>query len=140
MLTIFAYAVLGVLGFAHAYFEAQVKGEQMRKETSELKLLMKTDKNPMDEGHDGHDFGETRWADSNWVFASRAIQKISPRTEDLNELNTLILYTDFTSGNLADMGKFDTTERNWWESLLVCSIWIGIFLGLACLWFTYKDY
>jgi hypothetical protein len=38
------------------------------------------------------------------------------------------------------MGKFDTGERNWWVSLLVSVTWIAIFLALAALWFTFKDY
>ena len=60
------------------------------------------------------------------------------RTSDLEQMNDMIVYTDFMTGNLADMSKFDTSKRNWWESLLVSLIWIALFLGLASLWFTIK--
>ena len=42
-----------------------------------------------------------------------------PRTTDLSKLDDMIVYTAFMTGNLEDMQKFDTSDRNWWESLLV---------------------
>jgi uncharacterized membrane protein YdfJ with MMPL/SSD domain len=68
------------------------------------------------------------------------IHAIIPRTSDLEQMSDIIVYTDFMTGNLADINKFDTSQRNWWESLLVSLVWIAIFLGLAALWFTFKDY
>lgn len=83
---------------------------------------------------------DARWT-GGWTFTIiKVIHAVSPRTEDLNELNDLIVYTDFMTGNLGDMGKFDNSKRNWWESLSVSGVWIGIFLGLAIAWFYYKDY
>ena len=73
-------------------------------------------------------------------YARRTHHAVSPRTEDLNQLNDLIVYTDFMSGSLADMNKFDNSKVIWWESLLVSAIWIGIFVGLGTLWFYFKDY
>ncbi len=83
---------------------------------------------------------EERWA-GGWTFTTiKVIHAISPRTEDLNQLNDLIVYTDFMTGNLGNMNKFDNSNRSWWDSLLVSCIWIGIFLGLASAWFYWKDY
>jgi ABC-type transport system involved in multi-copper enzyme maturation permease subunit len=138
MVTLMAYAFLGAAGMAHLWFEAQVKAEEARENNHELmKIIGKGEKK---NAHDEHDADATRWADSYWVMGSRALNAISPRTEDLNQLNSLIIYTDFMSGNLMEMGKFDTSDRNWWASLLVSLAWIGVFLGLAALWFTLKDY
>jgi ABC-type transport system involved in multi-copper enzyme maturation permease subunit len=69
-----------------------------------------------------------------------ALYTITPHTSDLTMLNFLIIGTEFLSGNIADMGEFDNTKRNWWGSLLVSTVWIAIFLGLAILRFCYKDY
>jgi ABC-type transport system involved in multi-copper enzyme maturation permease subunit len=142
MLTLAAYTFLGTAGWVHLWLESEVTNEENREKNKDLMKLIGAEgdgRRPKD--GEGQDAGAaTRWADSYWVAGSRVLNSISPRTEDLNQLNTLILYTDFMSGNLADMGKFDTGERNWWLSLLVSVLWIGIFLGLAALWFTLKDY
>ena len=65
---------------------------------------------------------------------------VSPRTADLNSLNTLILYCTYVTGSLSDMQSFGTDASPWWESLLVSSAWIAVFVGLSCLWFSTKDY
>ena len=44
------------------------------------------------------------------------------------------------TGDLTNMSKFDTTKHNWVESVGVSAAWIVLFLLLASLWFTYKDY
>ncbi|MSQ96381.1 MAG: hypothetical protein EXR98_17760 [Gemmataceae bacterium] len=81
-----------------------------------------------------------RWGDGNLALTFRTLHAIAPRTEDLNLLNDLIVYTDFMTGNLADMNRFDTSKRNWWETLLVSGAWIAVFLGLSVVWFSFKDY
>ena len=70
----------------------------------------------------------------------KVVHNISPRTEDLNSINDLIIYSEFMTGSLGSIGNLDNDDRNWWLSLLVSGIWIGVFLGLATLWFYYKDY
>lgn len=135
MLTAMAYAALGTSGTVHEILEAKVKEEEAREQVkARMKVILK------DAAKEEDDEDDSRWADGYMVATSRAIQTVSPRTEDLNQLNRLIIYTDFMTGNPMDMGKYDTGERNYWISFLVCVIWIGIFLGLACLWFTFKDY
>ncbi len=83
---------------------------------------------------------EERWGDGNLALSSRILHAISPHTEDLNKLNELLVFTSFMTGDLGDVSKFDTSGVSWWKSLLVSGIWIGIFIGLAAAWFTYKDY
>jgi hypothetical protein len=63
-----------------------------------------------------------------------------PRTKDLDQLNEMIVFTDFMTGQLSDLQKFNTSQRDWWESMIVSSGWIAIFLGFACVRFTLKDY
>jgi hypothetical protein len=38
------------------------------------------------------------------------------------------------------MWKFDTGEASAWESLLVSFSWIGVFLGLGCVFFSFKNF
>lgn len=83
---------------------------------------------------------EERWGDNQFAKAVYAIHAVMPRTSDLNQLNDLIVFTDFMTGSLADMNKFDTSKRNWWDPVLVSGAWIGIFLGLSACWFSFKDY
>jgi ABC-type transport system involved in multi-copper enzyme maturation permease subunit len=141
MLTLMAYALLGGSGIAHAILESNVKKEEareaMQKDKGRLKVLMPQEQPGPEEANAAEG---SRWADSYLVAGSRAVQAVSPRTEDLNTLNTLIISADFMTGNIGDMGRFDSGERNWWVSFLVCILWISIFLGLASLWFTFKDY
>ena len=80
------------------------------------------------------------WSDSRTAVSTRTMHAITPRTEDLNHLNDLILYCDFLTGNIADMGKFDIGDSNWLESLLIAAVWIVVFLGASCFWFTVTDY
>lgn len=83
---------------------------------------------------------DQRWGDHVVGKVIYGVHMITPRTSDLNQLNEMIVFADFMTGSLADMDKFDTSKRNWWESLGVSTAWIIVFLGLACFWFSYKDY
>jgi ABC-type transport system involved in multi-copper enzyme maturation permease subunit len=83
---------------------------------------------------------EDRWGDGYTAMAVRTLHFVTPRTSDLHSLNDMLVFTDFMTGNLRDMSKFDTSDVNWLESLIVSTLWIGIFLGLAAIWFTFKDY
>lgn len=83
---------------------------------------------------------EMRWGDGRLAKATFALHAITPRTGDLNYLDDLLIFTDFMTGDLRNMSRFDTTKHNWFESVGVSLGWILVFLGLAAAWFTYKDY
>jgi ABC-type transport system involved in multi-copper enzyme maturation permease subunit len=128
LVTVIVYATLAVIGFAHSGAELF---ERMEKEAGKIK------------GRGGVEQAPEKDMPA-WIAPAittvKIVYAISPRTDDLNDINDLIVYTDFMTGNLGDMRKFDNSDRNWWVGFLVSTIWIGIFLGLASLWFTYKDY
>ena len=122
MLTIGAWFGLFVIGVIHGGFEMRQQIEKSKEKNNQ----------PIPE--------DERWGDSTLAKVANVIYAIVPRTTDLNQLNELIVFCDFMTGNMADMNKFDTSKRNWWECLLVSTIWISVFLGLAMVWFTFKDY
>ncbi|MBI3822860.1 MAG: ABC transporter permease [Planctomycetes bacterium] len=127
LLTVAAWIAFSSIGLTYTFVDMI---ERMEKEDDKMRQMMGQAERPQ----------EKRWA-GHWVLtAVRVIHAISPRTEDLNQLNDLIVYTDFMTGNLGDMNTFDNSKSVWWESLLVSAIWIGIFVGLASLWFYFKDY
>jgi ABC-type transport system involved in multi-copper enzyme maturation permease subunit len=67
-----------------------------------------------------------------------AVHVVTPRTEELNQLNERIAYFSFMT-SVWEMSDFDTGDRPWWEDALVSIVWIILFLSLACLWFTYRE-
>jgi ABC-type transport system involved in multi-copper enzyme maturation permease subunit len=81
-----------------------------------------------------------RSGDGAWGKTFAAIHLVTPRTRDLDRLNSLILYCSFVTGDLRDLNRFNDAGAVWWESLLVSGVWIGIFLGASCLWFSTTDY
>jgi ABC-type transport system involved in multi-copper enzyme maturation permease subunit len=83
---------------------------------------------------------DMRWGDGKLANTVYAIHAVTPRTGDLAYLDDLIVFTDFMTGDLTNMGNFDSTKRNWVESVAISAGWIIVFLGLAAAWFTYKDY
>jgi ABC-type transport system involved in multi-copper enzyme maturation permease subunit len=83
---------------------------------------------------------EERWGDGSLAFTAHMLNAVTPHTEDLNKLNDMLVFTSFMTGDLSDVPKFDTSNTSWWTSLLISGAWIIIFLGLASLWFTYRDY
>lgn len=83
---------------------------------------------------------EERWGDNRAAKVINIIHAVTPRTKDLDQLNEMIVFTDFMTGRISDMPKFDTSRRNWWESLLVSVAWIVVFVGISCFWFSIKDY
>ena len=83
---------------------------------------------------------DQRWGDGITFTSIRVVHFISPRTSDLHALNDMVVFTDFMTGNLMNMTTLCTSKVNWWESLAVSAAWIGVFVGLGALWFTYKDY
>ena len=127
LLTVGAWIVFWAVGVSYSIVDMV---ERIEKADTQRRELLKQEDRPADE----------RWT-GGWTFTIiKGIHAVSPRTEDMNQLNDLIIYTDFMSGNLFDMGKFDTSKRNWWECLFVSGAWIAFFLGLACVWFSLKDY
>ncbi len=122
ILTMFAWVVFFIIGLVHSGFEVLDTMEKTKAAMGQPK--------PESE----------RWGDG-WTAATvHAIHAITPRTADLNNLNDLIVFTDFMTGNLSDMGRFDNSNRNWTECLIVSTIWICIFLGFAMAWFYFTDY
>ncbi|MBM3996116.1 MAG: hypothetical protein FJ303_18495 [Planctomycetes bacterium] len=83
---------------------------------------------------------EQRWGDGYIAKSARVLHFVTPRTGDLNTLNDMLVFTDFMTGDLRDMPKLYSTDVNFLESLIVSTLWIALCLGLASLWFTYKDY
>ncbi|MBI1831489.1 MAG: ABC transporter permease subunit, partial [Planctomycetes bacterium] len=83
---------------------------------------------------------DERWGDGYLANTVRALHFVTPRTGDLNTLNDMLVYTDFMTGDLRDIPKLYSSDVNWLESLIVSALWICLCLGLASLWFTYKDY
>jgi ABC-type transport system involved in multi-copper enzyme maturation permease subunit len=126
LVTILAWFVFFVIGQAYNFVDEYQRRQEQREKV-----------NPM--MNDPARGEESEWV--RWIMTGiRVVHAVSPRTEDLNRLNNLIVQTDFLSGNLGDMSKFDTSKRNWWDCLLVSTAWIFIFLGLSCVWFYFKDY
>ena len=83
---------------------------------------------------------EQRMGDGAFAKVVKVIHNVMPRTEDLNRLNTMIVYCGYVTGDLGDLKSFNDADTVWWESLLVCGVWIALFLGVSCLWFSIKDY
>jgi len=123
MVTIAAWFAFFLVGTANSAFNNQYVVEEAR----------------MKEKAPGPD-DEVGWGHGRTAYTVYGIHALTPRTSDLGNLNDLIVFCDFMTGNLNDMNTFDTSKRNWWESVLVSAVWIALFLGLACLWFTFKDY
>jgi ABC-type transport system involved in multi-copper enzyme maturation permease subunit len=117
VVTVVAWAAFAAIGMFHSGMEGFAKMEKLM---------------PIPE--------EERWGDGKLATTSRVLHAITPHTEDLNKLNDMLVFTSFMTGDLSDVPKFDTSGVTWWTSLLVSSIWIAIFVGLAAIRFTYKDY
>lgn len=136
MVTIGCWFLFFIVGTAYTIFNNQYVVEEARdKERAKQKA-----NDPVVEQKAEAEGEDSRWGHGNAAYTVFALHKITPRTSDLSHLNDLIVYTDFMTGNLGDISTFDTSQRNWWESVFVSFVWITIFLGLASLWFTFKDY
>ena len=122
IVTIAAWAICFSIGLTHKLFDARARSEA-RQARVEQGLL------PDDK----------RWGDGKLATTAKVMHAVTPRTEELNLLNDRIAYYALMT-NVFDMPKFETGDRPWWESLLVSAAWTGLFLGMACIWFTYKDY
>jgi ABC-type transport system involved in multi-copper enzyme maturation permease subunit len=128
LVTVFVYTILASIGTLHGIADAFERLEQevlKRKDFGKHELLPEAEK--------------PAWLASA-ITSIKVLYAISPRTDDLNDLNDLIVYSDFMTGSIGNMEKVDNRDRNWWLSFAVSTIWIAIFLGLAMLWFYYKDY
>jgi ABC-type transport system involved in multi-copper enzyme maturation permease subunit len=120
--TIIAWASFWGIGLAHGIFHDQYLIEKEAETRGQ----------PIPE--------DARWGDNRAANAIYFVHRIMPRTKDLDQLNEMIVFTDFMTGQLSDLQKFNTSQRDWWESMIVSSGWIAIFLGFACVRFTLKDY
>jgi ABC-type transport system involved in multi-copper enzyme maturation permease subunit len=122
LITIVAWALFFGLGVAYEHYN----GKRIAEEAAEKNGIPIR---PQD-----------RDGDSDMARAAFLMHAITPRTGDLTYLNELIVFTDFMTGDLSNMSKFDTTKHNWVESVAVSLAWIIGFVGLAAVWFSYKDY
>jgi len=121
IVTIAAWAICFSIGLTNNFFDKRARAE--------ARMLHARKDLPDDQ----------RWGDGRLAKASRMLNAITPRTEELNVLNERIAYYSLMT-SVFDMPRFETGDRPWWESLLVSGAWTALFLGLACFWFSYKDY
>jgi ABC-type transport system involved in multi-copper enzyme maturation permease subunit len=70
----------------------------------------------------------------------QAVHFILPRTSDLGVLNSRLLSRELITANQLSGRELDQTRINWGEGLTVSAIFIAVMLGLACWWFSTKDY
>jgi ABC-type transport system involved in multi-copper enzyme maturation permease subunit len=78
-----------------------------------------------------------------WVFTSvQTVRKVLPRYHELDTLTSRLIAHNLLSEKDQDRRDIDKeAERiNWGESLGVTFAFIAVMLGLACWWFTRKDY
>jgi ABC-type transport system involved in multi-copper enzyme maturation permease subunit len=123
LLTIGAWAVFFGIGYGHNKFESLRASEERFEKIGQPV--------PADQ----------RWGDSKFATTFRLLNNtLTPRTEDLNEINDLIIYSDFLTGDVTTMSTFAHRSRSWWTTILVAAVWIIVFLTLSCLWFCYRDY
>ncbi len=122
LLTILAWGIF----FAIGHQESQIT-KQREKEEALVKYKLASP----DEPHS---------TEGGLVKAVHLLYLCTPHTEDLNSLNSSIIFCAFVSGNLSDIGTVGCRGIVWWESTLVSVAWIVIFLALACWRFSRKDY
>jgi ABC-type transport system involved in multi-copper enzyme maturation permease subunit len=72
--------------------------------------------------------------------AVKLVHTVTPRTSDLSYLGSVLIMSDFLTGDPAMSAKLSSSKMNWKESLLVSGIFIFVMLSLACWWFATKDY
>jgi len=84
--------------------------------------------------------GENRWSDGNMAWSARIAHAVTPRTEELNQINEQITYSAFMTGGVSQIDGITFGDRPWWESILVACAWIVVFLSISCVWFSLKDY
>jgi ABC-type transport system involved in multi-copper enzyme maturation permease subunit len=123
IVTILAWFLFFAVGLANKNFDLIARAEARQQKR---------------EQNDGP--AEGRWGNSYTAQAVRVLHTITPRTEELNQLNERITYYAFMTGSFTQMWKFDTGEASAWESLLVSFSWIGVFLGLGCVFFSFKNF
>jgi ABC-type transport system involved in multi-copper enzyme maturation permease subunit len=122
VVTIVAWTAFALIGMFHNGMEVITKMENLA------------------EKHNHPIPADQRWGDGNLAMTSRVLHATTPHTEDLNKLNDILIFTSFMTGDPTDIPKFDSSGVSWWTSLLISTVWIAIFVGLAAAWFTYKDY
>lgn len=122
IVAIAAWAACFSIGLTHKIFDTRGRSEARMEKRQQMIIP-----------------AEQRWGDSRLAQATGLLHAITPRTEELNVLNDNIVYFAFMT-SVFDMGKFESGERPFWESVLVSGIWIAVFLTASCVWFTFKDY
>jgi ABC-type transport system involved in multi-copper enzyme maturation permease subunit len=80
------------------------------------------------------------WTNNIFGKVVRAVHAVLPRTSDLGQLENILILSDFVTGSWSEARKLDSSNIDWGESLLVSGLFIAVFLGLSCWWFSTKDY
>jgi ABC-type transport system involved in multi-copper enzyme maturation permease subunit len=119
LLTVGAYALLASVGYLNGLVHTF---ERLEKEFAKHKDL---DENVLFGGKE-----KPAWL-TVAMNTIKVMYAVSPRTDDLNDLNDLIVYSDFLTGSVGNISKLDASEHNWWLSLLVATIWIAVLLGIV---------
>jgi ABC-type transport system involved in multi-copper enzyme maturation permease subunit len=78
-----------------------------------------------------------------WVFVGGDILHfVTPHYKDLDVLTTKLIRSDLMDAS--NPARKEIEKRlgsiNWAESLVVTCVFIGVMLGLSCLWFATRDY
>jgi ABC-type transport system involved in multi-copper enzyme maturation permease subunit len=78
-----------------------------------------------------------------WVYVtSDTIHLVLPHYKDLDALTSKMLAEQLLPEETPERQQVEKSYEsiNWTESLVVTSLWIALFVGLACLRFSTKDY
>ena len=139
LLTCMFWFFLFILGAMYSYFELEVSDEGRKAlheawESSKPKELRK----PYED--DGLTPDERR-AQQGWFKQGvRRLHFILPRTSDLGQLSSRYILGDLLYGNPALERRVDPMPVSWRETLTVSGIFIAVMLGLACWYFSTRDY
>lgn len=117
LVTIGAWFVFFLAGTVHEGLEEAARQEEASKKPAEERFFTDSALRPIFSG----------------------IHRVLPRISDLNQLSSLLTFSDFVAGGRLALDAMPA-ERNWWESFGVSLAFIAIMLGLACWRFARKDY
>jgi hypothetical protein len=74
------------------------------------------------------------------VKTFKVLNSITPRTNDLDTLTTMLIAKGLVSEAEQKKAERDAENVEWAEVILVSGLWIAFFLGLAMLRFTTRSY
>jgi len=118
LVTIGAWFIFFLVGTANQFFENHKRVEEAKNLPAEKR----------------------DWTNNVFGKVVSAVHTVLPRTSDLGQLGNLLILSDFMTGSWSEARKLDSSNIDWGESLLVSGLFIAVFLGLSCWWFSTKDY